>query len=606
MSQRSLEVFAAAILGLCAAGVSFAEDGSRWEVSGGRDYTLGPEWPDRFRKNPKMIEIKQGTSKESIQKILLANPHKKGWSVDEDGHFNYYRLKDVKREKLEEQWHKSSHREYLVQPPIGSYRAEKESYGSSRPGRFHPVSRKAVIQRLGDGGRSYHEVTVFLVTEGTTQASLLHEIQREHVLTSGRPVSKPGGVVVESNVTSWGGPETVEATWASGQGIVVHIKGMKNSDGEAVVSAYLEKYPSSLPKNFKIDLQEWGKKELASCIKIMRDTVEEPNRRIALDPPRNFDRARSRIGRRFKISDLYSSFGRREGELYREHVAGDEWRSDYDTYWKELVKLRQEQIAEVERALERAKTGVTLGERGDSVCLVLGEDPSAAEAPQGMTPAAKSLLSVTVAVGCALLVVLGVLVATTVAGGISPPTRFPWVRALICAICIAACSWTWMRFSYAWHVTGEELGTLARKDDGQAWLRERYLLFEESVVALPRGKEVTMTAICNGMVVHVLVPPRPDGQKDSRNMAFRGPHGRMIPIPGEHLRLKSRFELTDEAATVDGFASRFHPVSIIGLGIGAMGVLVFAFALMNWMKRRRAGAGVIEGAQPADGTGSSA
>ena len=39
---------------------------------------------------------------------------------------------------------------------------------------------------------------------------------------------------------------------------------------------------------------------------------------------------------------------------------------------------------------------------------------------------------------------------------------------------------------------------------------------------------------------------------------------------------------------VDSTASRFHPASISGLVVGAMGVLVFAVYLRHWLKERRA------------------
>ncbi len=37
-----------------------------------------------------------------------------------------------------------------------------------------------------------------------------------------------------------------------------------------------------------------------------------------------------------------------------------------------------------------------------------------------------------------------------------PHARFPYVAALLCAACIGAAVWTWMRYSYAWEVTPEQ------------------------------------------------------------------------------------------------------------------------------------------------------
>ncbi len=44
-------------------------------------------------------------------------------------------------------------------------------------------------------------------------------------------------------------------------------------------------------------------------------------------------------------------------------------------------------------------------------------------------------------------------------GDLRPP-RFPYVGALLCAACLGAARWTWMRYSYCWDVTPEELSPL--------------------------------------------------------------------------------------------------------------------------------------------------
>ncbi|MHC4504737.1 MAG: hypothetical protein ACYTFI_15640, partial [Planctomycetota bacterium] len=37
------------------------------------------------------------------------------------------------------------------------------------------------------------------------------------------------------------------------------------------------------------------------------------------------------------------------------------------------------------------------------------------------------------------------------------PPRFPYIAALLCAACLGAAAWTWMRYSYCWDVTVEEV-----------------------------------------------------------------------------------------------------------------------------------------------------
>ena len=150
------------------------------------------------------------------------------------------------------------------------------------------------------------------------------------------------------------------------------------------------------------------------------------------------------------------------------------------------------------------------------------------------------------------------------------PPRFPYVAALLCAACVGAAGWTWMRYSYAWDVTPREL--LAWR---WQWLRAGHYPPEELYVQV-RGKLRTWE----------------DGFETLAEL--EQPHGEIqvwrpkeAPRPGTTfvMVLKGRLSNMDAlgggymSPLVDATASRFHGASIAGLVVGAMGVFVFTVAL---------------------------
>jgi hypothetical protein len=60
------------------------------------------------------------------------------------------------------------------------------------------------------------------------------------------------------------------------------------------------------------------------------------------------------------------------------------------------------------------------------------------------------------------------------------------------------------------------------------------------------------------------------------------------PYPGsKHVALYGRFFGGTDLALLTT-ASRFHPASIAGLAVGAMGCFVFSVAFRHWLRERRA------------------
>ena len=65
------------------------------------------------------------------------------------------------------------------------------------------------------------------------------------------------------------------------------------------------------------------------------------------------------LGYYFEVGPWWEEYGRRAKALYAEHVGKPEWRCDYETYKKELFRLRRELvIPRVEEMVEKAKIGI--------------------------------------------------------------------------------------------------------------------------------------------------------------------------------------------------------------------------------------------------------
>ncbi len=163
------------------------------------------------------------------------------------------------------------------------------------------------------------------------------------------------------------------------------------------------------------------------------------------------------------------------------------------------------------------------------------------------------------------------------------PPRFPYVAALLCAACIGAAAWTWMRYSYCWDIT--EWTTQQHKGEKGGWPDQAYASLTGRVEYIrdyrdPEGFGViTLMWTCetgsNGDDIKV---------KDPTVFHL----GQTASVRGRaHLGYS---EQDGEAYLywLDTYASRLHGASIAGLVVGAMGVFVFTVALRHWLNQRRA------------------
>ena len=150
--------------------------------------------------------------------------------------------------------------------------------------------------------------------------------------------------------------------------------------------------------------------------------------------------------------------------------------------------------------------------------------------------------------------------------------RFPWLAAAFCAVALGVAAWTWMRYSYCWDMTLAELnGT--HPDELEEWY-----VRTEGELSLAQDEWSYLGPATRGFFFHPRGMPLPEvGSHLSISGRAVGPQ----PLPGGLL--------SSIAPSIDCSASRFHPASVGGLIVGAMGVFVFVVYLREWVKGRRDG-----------------
>jgi len=166
----------------------------------------------------------------------------------------------------------------------------------------------------------------------------------------------------------------------------------------------------------------------------------------------------------------------------------------------------------------------------------------------------------------------------------TPGARFPWaVTAFACA-CVAATAWTFMLYSYAWHVDWSDFELegdpfkhplvggyvrLRRPEKGK-W--SRYWRAGDGLAGyldhLARGLST------GGGPVWVPVKGLPEGASPE------AVHGRVVAET-------SMGSVAMRYLAVDTTASRWTGASVAGLVVGAMGVSIFALHLKRWLRVRR-------------------
>ena len=152
----------------------------------------------------------------------------------------------------------------------------------------------------------------------------------------------------------------------------------------------------------------------------------------------------------------------------------------------------------------------------------------------------------------------------------SPFRRFPWVQLAFCLACLTMTAWTWMRYSVS------RVVTLERLQDGILVCPERtgrlrdgdYVLFAASDI--PTVDKPHCCRAHSGLVLDV------EGDLYSH---------------GTDAMLSGRVDVTsEEGGSLTVPASRFHPASVAGIVVGAMGCFIFGLYLRAWLRERKAAA----------------
>jgi len=158
----------------------------------------------------------------------------------------------------------------------------------------------------------------------------------------------------------------------------------------------------------------------------------------------------------------------------------------------------------------------------------------------------------------------------------SPFRRFPWVQLAFCLACLTMTAWTWMRYSYAWEVTP---GALANADINS--LLDRY-------VQVGAGNAPVVHAEGDGGSYW-----RATASDDKGQVCVVLSDAPILELPASVSRFCGRVSARKCRArielpfAIDARKSRFHPASVAGIVVGAMGCFIFGLYLRRWLRDRK-------------------
>ena len=185
----------------------------------------------------------------------------------------------------------------------------------------------------------------------------------------------------------------------------------------------------------------------------------------------------------------------------------------------------------------------------------------------------------------------------------SPFRRFPWAQLAFCVACLAMTTYTWMRYSYAWELTPEGLGSFTPEYAG---LFDIWKPAFRNPTAWPSGSYVRLTESGQGGCL-AAEPLYAKASVFSEEPLYPLSHLKMwsgLRAPGDESciryfygRLKPHQPrpvygsshpdlILQGTPIVDTAASRFHPASVAGLVVGAMGCFIFGLYLRRWLRER--------------------
>ncbi len=177
----------------------------------------------------------------------------------------------------------------------------------------------------------------------------------------------------------------------------------------------------------------------------------------------------------------------------------------------------------------------------------------------------------------------------------SPFRRFPWVQLVFCVACLSMAAWTWMRYSYAWDVDirlFQDSGASHPKNEPRFADRYVRIVGLDEVKKLwspngPRGSALLCYAVADDYLTGRLSVEYGSGHPLDRPTTDSTQHLQLKELVGRFRRYEY-VSLGKKFFTLDAAASRFHPASIAGLVVGAMGCFIFGLYLRGWLRERKA------------------
>jgi len=177
--------------------------------------------------------------------------------------------------------------------------------------------------------------------------------------------------------------------------------------------------------------------------------------------------------------------------------------------------------------------------------------------------------------------------------------RFPWAALAFCLACLSMTAWTWMRFSYAWRLSVEDVFSALPDIQRHRWPAEAYVLLSGRGVFTQRYDDTSvLTDVVDPMnpETDVGVIDQSHGEYETCDTQFAVrvtrwdwesiPSGavaytesRALLSKGIHLRIRP-------VVSIEG--GRFHPASVAGLIVGVMGCFILGLYLRAWSAERKA------------------
>jgi hypothetical protein len=181
------------------------------------------------------------------------------------------------------------------------------------------------------------------------------------------------------------------------------------------------------------------------------------------------------------------------------------------------------------------------------------------------------------------------------------------MQLVFCIACLSMAGWTWMRFSYAWPTTARDI---IRKRDrcrgeaprrglrdhcracGFAELTQPYLAVQGKI-----SDEITVEGINDGERFwgYISLSGQDHFTSDDLQVTLSADAtgslvrkrtfvGRLACIQG----IRRAMRTPCGTVSLDTTVSRFHPGTIAGFVVGAMGVFIFGLYLRAWLRERKA------------------